>query len=173
MTANATTDFCNRAQTGHHHGAAAVQAQWARDLPPHRLTLIDTPAIDFAIEVGTFAARARRPYVFSAVDGVQPQSETVAPGAPSSRAADAFVNKIWRRRVVRARTGSFRTASGAAVGAGRAVGQRSDFNGWVDLVDERVLQWRDGATTISPWDDAARIQRRGPSAMLWSSRGRS
>ena len=43
---------------------------------------------------------------------------------------------------------------------GVPLGSESDFNGWVDLVDERVLQWRDGATTISPWDDAARVQWR-------------
>lgn len=43
---NATTDFSAiERERGITIGAAAVQAQWApRDLPPHRLTLIDTPA---------------------------------------------------------------------------------------------------------------------------------
>ncbi|KAG1081359.1 hypothetical protein G6F40_015522 [Rhizopus arrhizus] len=42
---------------------------------------------------------------------------------------------------------------------GVPLGSESDFNGWVDLVDERVLQWHDGAAaTITPWDDAARRQ---------------
>ena len=42
---NATTDFSAiERERGITIGAAAVQAQWApRDLPPHRLTLIDTP----------------------------------------------------------------------------------------------------------------------------------
>jgi hypothetical protein len=48
------------------------------------------------------------------------------------------------------------------------LGSESGFNGWVDLVDERVLQWQDGAAaTITPWDDAARAQWQ-PSAMRWS-----
>ena len=39
------------------------------------------------------------------------------------------------------------------------LGSESGFNGWVDLVDERVLQWQEGgATTVTPWDEAARAQ---------------
>ncbi|AWH25360.1 elongation factor G [Stenotrophomonas sp. YAU14D1_LEIMI4_1] len=163
---NATTDFSAiERERGITIGAAAVQAQWApRDLPPHRLTLIDTPGhIDFAIEVErSLRVLDGAVAVFSAVDGVQPQSETVwrqarRHGVPSI----AFVNKMDRvgadfGRVLEQMQDKLQARPWAL---GVPLGSESAFNGWVDLVDERVLQWHDdGTTTVSAWDDAARTQ---------------
>ncbi|WP_312709392.1 elongation factor G [Stenotrophomonas sp.] len=163
---NATTDFSAiERERGITIGAAAVQAQWApRDLPPHRLTLIDTPGhIDFAIEVErSLRVLDGAVAVFSAVDGVQPQSETVwrqarRHGVPSI----AFVNKMDRvgadfGRVLEQMQDKLQARPWAL---GVPLGSESAFNGWVDLVEERVLQWHDdGTTMVSAWDDAARTQ---------------
>ncbi|EKT4097450.1 elongation factor G [Stenotrophomonas maltophilia] len=163
---NATTDFSAiERERGITIGAAAVQAQWApRDLPPHRLTLIDTPGhIDFAIEVErSLRVLDGAVAVFSAVDGVQPQSETVWRQARRHRVPlIAFVNKMDRvgasfERVLEQLQDKLQARPWAL---GVPLGSESGFNGWVDLVDERVLHWQDGAvTTVTPWDDAARAQ---------------
>lgn len=161
---NATTDFSAiERERGITIGAAAVQAQWApRDLPPHRLTLIDTPGhIDFAIEVErSLRVLDGAVAVFSAVDGVQPQSETVWRQARRHRAPlIAFVNKMDRvgasfERVLEQLQDKLQARPWAL---GVPLGSESDFGGWVDLVDERVLHWQDGAATaITPWDDTLR-----------------
>ena len=163
---NATSDFSAiERERGITIGAAAVQAQWApRDLPPHRLTLIDTPGhIDFAIEVErSLRVLDGAVAVFSAVDGVQPQSETVWRQARRHRVPlIAFVNKMDRvgasfERVLEQLQDKLQARPWAL---GVPLGSESGFNGWVDLVDERVLHWQDGAvTTVTPWHDAARAQ---------------
>ena len=100
--------------------------------------------------------------VFSAVDGVQPQSETVWRQARRHRVPlIAFVNKMDRvgasfERVLEQLQDKLQARPWAL---GVPLGSESGFNGWVDLVDERVLHWQDGAvTTVTPWDDAARAQ---------------
>ena len=163
---NATTDFSAiERERGITIGAAAVQAHWApRDLPPHRLTLIDTPGhIDFAIEVErSLRVLDGAVAVFSAVDGVQPQSETVwrqarRHGVPLI----AFVNKMDRvgasfDRVLQQLQDKLRARPWAL---GMPLGSENDFHGWVDLVDQRVLRWTDGAAAvITAWDEAARAQ---------------
>ncbi|WP_312786888.1 GTP-binding protein, partial [Stenotrophomonas indicatrix] len=144
---NATTDFSAiERERGITIGAAAVHAQWApRDLPLHQLTLIDTPGhIDFAIEVErSLRVLDGAVAVFSAVDGVQPQSETVwrqarRHGVPLI----AFVNKMDRigasfERVLEQLQDKLRARPWAL---GVPLGSEGDFHGWVDLVDGRVLQ---------------------------------
>ncbi|WP_267119920.1 GTP-binding protein, partial [Xanthomonas sacchari] len=146
----ATTDFSDieRAR-GISIGAAAVQVQWAPDgRPAHRLTLIDTPGhIDFAIEVErSLRVLDGAVAVFSAVDGVQPQSETVwrqarRHGVPML----AFVNKMDRAGAsfdgVLAQLRSKLDATVWAVGV--PVSGDSGFDGWSDLVDGRLLSWDD------------------------------
>jgi len=161
----ATTDFSDieRAR-GITIGAAAVQAQWApRGQPAHRLTLIDTPGhIDFAIEVErSLRVLDGAVAVFSAVDGVQPQSETVwrqarRHGVPLV----AFVNKMDRAGAsfegVLAQLRSKLDATVWAVGV--PLPGDSGFDGWVDLVGRRVLAWDgDGRMAARAWntDDAA------------------
>ncbi|MCC4594976.1 elongation factor G [Xanthomonas campestris pv. phormiicola] len=161
----ATTDFSDieRAR-GITIGAAAVQAQWApRGQPAHRLTLIDTPGhIDFAIEVErSLRVLDGAVAVFSAVDGVQPQSETVwrqarRHGVPLL----AFVNKMDRAGAsfegVLAQLRSKLDATVWAVGV--PLPGDSGFDGWVDLVGRRVLAWDgDGRLSVRAWsaDDSA------------------
>jgi len=161
----ATTDFSDieRAR-GITIGAAAVQAHWSvRGQPAHRLTLIDTPGhIDFAIEVErSLRVLDGAVAVFSAVDGVQPQSETVwrqarRHGVPLL----AFVNKMDRagasfERVLEQLRDKL-DATAWAVGV--PLPGDSGFDGWVDLVGRRVLAWDgDGRMTARAWtaDDAA------------------
>ncbi|MGO4625483.1 elongation factor G [Stenotrophomonas sp. 2YAF26] len=165
---NATTDFSAiERERGITIGAAAVHAQWApRDLPLHQLTLIDTPGhIDFAIEVErSLRVLDGAVAVFSAVDGVQPQSETVwrqarRHGVPLI----AFVNKMDRigasfERVLEQLQDKLRARPWAL---GVPLGSEGDFHGWVDLVDGRVLQWQDGgAATVTDWSEAERAQWR-------------
>ena len=162
----ATTDFSAiERERGITIGAAAVQAQWApRDLPAHRLTLIDTPGhIDFAIEVErSLRVLDGAVAVFSAVDGVQPQSETVwhqarRHGVPLL----AFVNKMDRigasfERVV-AQLADRLQARPLALGL--PLGSEAAFDGWVDLVDRKVLHWdAAGSLQQQPWTDAQALQ---------------
>lgn len=157
----ATTDFSEiERRRGITIGAAAVRIDWTPENDAsHRLTLIDTPGhIDFAIEV----ERALRVLdgavaVFSAVDGVQPQSETVwrqaqRHGVPRI----AFVNKMDRPGADFARVvAQLREKLDANPWPlGLPLGAEAEFDGWVDLVDRRVLQWRDDGERIArPWSD--------------------
>ena len=158
----ATTDFSAiERERGITIGAAAVQAQWApRDLPAHRLTLIDTPGhIDFAIEVErSLRVLDGAVAVFSAVDGVQPQSETVwhqarRHGVPLL----AFVNKMDRigasfDRVVAQLADRLQARP---LTLGLALGSEAVFDGWVDLVDRKLLHWdAAGSLQRQPWTDA-------------------
>ncbi|MBN6150879.1 elongation factor G [Xanthomonas sp. AmX2] len=155
----ATTDFSaiERAR-GITIGAAAVQTQWApREQPAHRLTLIDTPGhIDFAIEVErSLRVLDGAVVVFSAVDGVQPQSETVwrqarRHGVPLV----AFVNKMDRAGAsfdgVLAQMRAKLDATPWPVGL--PLGEDGAFDGWVDLVGRRVVSWdADGQARSRAW----------------------
>lgn len=157
----ATTDYSPIEQArGITIGAAAVQTHWTRDDHPHRLTLIDTPGhIDFAIEVErSLRVLDGAVAVFSAVDGVQPQSETVwrqarRHGVPLL----AFVNKMDRQG-----------ASFAGVIAqmrdkleanpwplGLPLGEDTALQGWVDLIERHVVLWlADGQTQTRAWTAA-------------------
>lgn len=155
----ATTDFSAiERERGITIGAAAVQAHWApRDLPAHRLTLIDTPGhIDFAIEVErSLRVLDGAVAVFSAVDGVQPQSETVwrqarRHGVPLL----AFVNKMDRvgasfERVVAQLSERLQARP---LPLGLPLGSESAFEGWVDLVERQLLRWDEAGTLQrQPW----------------------
>ncbi|KAF1017147.1 MAG: Elongation factor G [Stenotrophomonas maltophilia] len=163
---NATTDFSAiERERGITIGAAAVHARWApRDLPPHALTLIDTPGhIDFAIEVErSLRVLDGAVAVFSAVDGVQPQSETVwrqarRHGVPLI----AFVNKMDRigasfERVLAQLQDKLQARPWAL---GWPLGSEADFHGWVDLVEQQTVRWPDaGGSRLAPWTDEERAQ---------------
>lgn len=166
----ATTDFSAiERERGITIGAAAVQAHWApRDEPVHHLTLIDTPGhIDFAIEVErSLRVLDGAVAVFSAVDGVQPQSESVwrqarRHGVPLV----AFVNKMDRtgasfERVLSQLREKLRATPWAL---GEPNGVESQFSGWVDLVNRSVIRWdADGSASRQAWtaQDTAQWQPR-------------
>ena len=158
----ATTDFSAiERERGITIGAAAVQAHWApRDQPAHHLTLIDTPGhIDFAIEVErSLRVLDGAVAVFSAVDGVQPQSETVwhqarRHGVPLI----AYANKMDRvgasfQRVLDQLQDKLQARPWAL---GWPLGAEGDFHGWVDLVERSTVRWDDaGLPTRSAWTAA-------------------
>ncbi|MBB3226036.1 elongation factor G [Luteibacter sp. Sphag1AF] len=144
-------------------GAAAVQAEWTPvGGKPHRLTLIDTPGhIDFAIEVErSLRVLDGAVAVFSAVAGVQPQSETVwrqarRHGVPLM----AFVNKMDRPGAdYDAVLAQMHERLGATVWAvARPVVEDEQMVALVDLVGERTWHWdAAGKPQVSAWTAAAR-----------------
>ncbi|MBL8058144.1 MAG: elongation factor G [Anaerolineales bacterium] len=124
--------------------SAAVTAEWQG----HKINLIDTPGhIDFTAEV----QRCLRVLdggvvVFDAVQGVEPQSETVW------RQADrygvpriCFINKMDRTGADFYKSvQSIRERLGAnPIPVQMPVGQESSFRGVVDLIDSQAIFWLD------------------------------
>jgi len=124
--------------------SAAVTAEWKN----HRINIIDTPGhIDFTAEV----QRSLRVLdggivVFDAVQGVEPQSETVW------RQADrygvpriCFINKMDRVGASYERSiESIRERLGAnPIPVQVPIGNESDFQGVVDLFSEKAILWKD------------------------------
>jgi elongation factor G len=158
---NTTTDFSPiERKRGITIGAAAVHAQWTPDGgTEHRITLIDTPGhVDFAMEVErSLRVLDGAVAVFSAVDGVQPQSESVwrqarRHGVPLL----AFVNKMDR---IGADFDAVVEQMRAKLHAnpwplGVPIGSEGEFEGWVDLVARRVVRWLEpGRIEATPWTD--------------------
>jgi elongation factor G len=129
--------------------SAAVTAMW-RD---HIINIIDTPGhIDFTAEV----QRSLRVLdggivVFDAVQGVEPQSETVWRQADRYRVPRiCFVNKMDRVGASYERTlESIRQQLGAnPIAVQLPIGHESGFRGMVDLLEQVAVTWNDelGAT---------------------------
>ena len=143
--------------------SAATTCQWifprvngvpADDANSYHFNIIDTPGhVDFTVEVNrSLRVLDGLVFLFSAVDGVEPQSET------NWRLADnykvpriGFVNKMDRQgsdfmmvnRQVKEMLGS------NAVPIVLPIGDEIDFKGIVDLVKNRAIVWHDetlGAT---------------------------
>ena len=164
----ATTDFDPiERRRGITIGAAAVQARWTpHDGAEHRLTVIDTPGhIDFAIEVErSLRVLDGAVAVFSGVDGVQPQSETVwrqarRHGVPLI----AFVNKMDRVGASLERTlMQMRDKLDAVPWAlGETVGAESELSGWIDYVARESVSWDDaGHLSRQAWtsEESARFE---------------
>ena len=131
--------------------SAATTCFWqgmARDLPQHRINIIDTPGhVDFTIEVErSLRVLDGAVAVFCAVAGVQPQTETVwrqanKYGVPRI----AFVNKMDRvganfHRVVE----HIKTRLGATpIILQLPIGSEEKFKGIVDLVEMRAIYWEE------------------------------
>ncbi|WGK63614.1 elongation factor G [Croceiramulus getboli] len=129
-------------------------AQPTPETKPYNFNIIDTPGhVDFTVEVNrSLRVLDGLVFLFSAVDGVEPQSET------NWRLADnykvprmGFVNKMDRQgsnflevcKQVREMLGS------NAVPIVLPIGDEADFRGIIDLVKNRAIIWHDetmGAT---------------------------
>ncbi|GLU43840.1 elongation factor G [Allomuricauda sp. NBRC 101325] len=123
-------------------------AQPTDETKPYHFNIIDTPGhVDFTVEVNrSLRVLDGLVFLFSAVDGVEPQSET------NWRLADnykvpriGFVNKMDRQganflnvcKQVREMLGS------NAVPIVLPIGDEADFKGIVDLAKNRAIVWHD------------------------------
>ena len=160
----ATTDYSpiERAR-GITIGAAAVQIQHAPEgLEMHRLTLIDTPGhVDFAIEVErSLRVLDGAVAVFSAVDGVQPQSESVWQQARKHKVPMlAFVNKMDRLGAnfagVVEQIRNKLDANPWPLGVPLLEDQQ--FVGWLDFIARNVVHWTDaGDAVVRAWNETER-----------------
>jgi elongation factor G len=137
--------------------SAAVTCYWkgmGGEYPQHRINIIDTPGhVDFTIEVErSLRVLDGACVVFSAVDGVEPQSETVWRQANKYRVPRlAFVNKMDRvgadlLRVV----GQIKTRLGAnPVLMQLPIGAEENFEGVVDLLKMKGIYWDDATQGMS------------------------
>ncbi len=134
--------------------SAATTCEWKG----HRINLIDTPGhVDFTIEVGrSLRVLDGMVAVFSGVDGVQPQSETVWRQANRYRVPRIiFVNKLDRigadfLRVV----DDINTKLGAnAVAMQMQVGLSEDFHGIIDLLSRKMATFDGEMGSIVKWSD--------------------
>lgn len=133
--------------------SAAITCYWkgmAGQYPQHRINIIDTPGhVDFTIEVErSLRVLDGACVVFSAVDGVEPQSETVWRQANKYEVPRlAFINKMDRvgadvYRVV----GQIKTRLGSnPVLMQVPIGAEENFEGVVDLVKMKGVYWDDSS----------------------------
>ncbi len=128
--------------------SAATRCEWDCDDKKYQINIIDTPGhVDFTVEV----ERSLRVLdgmiaLFSAVDGVEPQSETVWRQADKYRVPRlGFVNKMDRQgadffQVCR----QVRDMLGAnPVPLQLPIGEEADFRGVVDLISNRAIVWHE------------------------------
>ena len=153
-----TTDWMEQeAERGITITSAAVTVDWkfpteqGKPLPEakdYHFNVIDTPGhVDFTVEVNrSLRVLDGLVFLFSAVDGVEPQSET------NWRLADnykvprmGFVNKMDRQGADFLNVcNQVKTMLGSnAVPIVLPIGEESDFKGVVDLVKNRAIVWHD------------------------------
>ena len=128
--------------------SAATHCEWSYAGDKYEINIIDTPGhVDFTVEV----ERSLRVLdgvvaLFSAVDGVEPQSETVWRQADKYRVPRlGFVNKMDRQgsdffmvcRQVKEMLG------GNPVALQVPIGDESDFRGVVDLISKKAIVWNE------------------------------
>ncbi|MCB0819015.1 MAG: elongation factor G [Bacteroidetes bacterium] len=148
----ATMDYMEQEQErGITITSAATTCSWKgseNDLPQHRINIIDTPGhVDFTVEVNrSLRVLDGLVFLFSAVDGVEPQSETnwrLANNYNVTRIG--FVNKMDRQgadflnvvKQVREVLG------GNAIPLQIPIGAEETFRGVVDLINFRGIEWNE------------------------------
>jgi elongation factor G len=130
--------------------SAAVTAMW-RD---HIINIIDTPGhIDFTAEVQrSLRVLDGGVVIFDAVQGVEPQSETVWRQADLYNVPRiCFVNKMDRVGASYEQTiESIRERLGAKpIVVQMPIGSEVDFKGVIDLIEEQAILWEDELGTAS------------------------
>ena len=124
------------------------QGRPTSDSKPYHFNIIDTPGhVDFTVEVNrSLRVLDGLVFLFSAVDGVEPQSET------NWRLADnykvpriGFVNKMDRQgaNFLNVSTQVREMLKSNAVPIVLNIGDEEDFRGIVDLVTNRAIVWHD------------------------------
>ncbi len=122
--------------------------QMTSDSKPYHFNIIDTPGhVDFTVEVNrSLRVLDGLVFLFSAVDGVEPQSET------NWRLADnykvpriGFVNKMDRQgsNFLNVSTQVKEMLKSNAVPIVLPIGDEADFKGIVDLVKNRAIVWHE------------------------------
>ena len=125
--------------------AAAITTTWAE----HEITIIDTPGhVDFTIEVErSLRVLDGAVAIFSAVEGVEPQSETVWQQADTFHVPRiAFINKLDRRGADFERTVKMMVEK---LGARPVLmhwpdGEGEDYTGQVEVLRSDFLTWEGG-----------------------------
>ena len=146
---SATTDWMAQEQErGITITSAAVTVFWNYRNNKYQVNVIDTPGhVDFTVEVNrSLRVLDGLVFLFSAVDGVEPQSETnwrLADGYKVPRIG--FVNKMDRSgadflKVV----GQVKSMLGSnAVALQLPIGAEDGFEGVVDLINNRGMVWNE------------------------------
>ncbi|OKL39036.1 elongation factor G [Pontibacter flavimaris] len=146
---SATTDWMEQEQErGITITSAAVTVSWPYRNNNYHINIIDTPGhVDFTVEVNrSLRVLDGLVFLFSAVDGVEPQSETNWRLADNYKVARiGFVNKMDRSgadflgvcKQVKEMLGS------NAVALQLPIGSEDNFKGVVDLVNNRGIIWNE------------------------------
>ncbi|MBJ6117229.1 elongation factor G [Pontibacter sp. BT310] len=146
---SATTDWMEQEQErGITITSAAVTVNWPYRNNDYHINIIDTPGhVDFTVEVNrSLRVLDGLVFLFSAVDGVEPQSETNWRLADNYKVARlGFVNKMDRSgadflavcKQVKEMLGS------NAVALQLPIGSEDNFRGVVDLVNFRGIVWNE------------------------------
>ena len=124
------------------------QGDSTKDTKPYHFNIIDTPGhVDFTVEVNrSLRVLDGLVFLFSAVDGVEPQSET------NWRLADnykvpriGFVNKMDRQgaNFLNVSTQVREMLKSNAVPIVLNIGEEEDFKGIVDLVTNKAIIWHE------------------------------
>ena len=145
----ATTDWMEQEQErGITITSAAVTVGWDYRGEKYHINIIDTPGhVDFTVEVNrSLRVLDGLVFLFSAVDGVEPQSETNWRLANNYNVARiGFVNKMDRSgadflnvcKQVKEMLGSY------AVPLQLPIGSEENFKGVVDLINNRGMIWNE------------------------------
>ncbi len=124
------------------------QGKLTSDSKPYHFNIIDTPGhVDFTVEVNrSLRVLDGLVFLFSAVDGVEPQSETNWRLADNYRVPRiGFVNKMDRQgaNFLNVCTQVREMLKSNAVPIVLNIGEEEDFKGIVDLVTNKAIVWHE------------------------------